>query len=57
MSEGKQIGSISLEKKVEHKALWLVITKSYFKNNNFKNYTEKKINLEQKVNPTRKFIL
>ena len=45
---------MSLEKKVEYRSLWLVITKPYFKNNN-KLY--RRINLEPKVNPTNEFIL
>ena len=36
------IESISFQTKVEHIDLWLAITKSYFKNNNFKVYAEKK---------------
>lgn len=46
--------SIYLEKKVEYRTLWLVITKSYFKNNNL---LYRRINLEPKVNPTHEFIL
>ena len=36
------IGSISSQKKIEHVDLWLAITEYYFKDNNFKVYTEKK---------------
>ena len=56
------IESISFQTKVQHVHLWLAITKPYFKNDNFEVYAEKKLknkyvlSLEQKVNPTRKFI-
>ena len=56
------IESISVQTKVEHVDLWLAITKSCFKNDNFEVYAGKKVNKncvlssEQKINPTRKFI-
>ena len=40
------IESISFQSKAEHRELWLALTKSYFKNNNFENYAEKKANKE-----------
>ena len=40
------IESISFQTKVEHVDLWLAITKSYFKNDNFEVYAEKKVNKE-----------
>ena len=40
------IESISFQTKVEHVDLWLAITKSYSKNNNFEIYAEKKVNKE-----------
>ena len=40
------IESISFQAKVEHLDLWLAITKSYFENDNFEVYTEKKVNKE-----------
>ena len=43
------IESISFQTKVEHIDLWLAITKSYFKNNNFKVYAEKKKNKQRTV--------
>ena len=40
------IESISFQTKVKHADLWLAITKSYFKNDNFDVYAEKKVNKE-----------
>ena len=40
------IDSISFQTKVEHVELQLIITKSYFKNDNFEVYAEKKVNKE-----------
>ena len=40
------IDSISFHTKVEHVELQLIITKSYFKNDNFEVYAEKKVNKE-----------
>ena len=40
------VESISFETKVEHVDLWLAITKSYFKNDNFEVYAEKEVNKE-----------